>query len=464
MNVFVIGQNGTRLMPCKPQKARKLINEKKAKIVGKLPFTIQLTYKTGSTTQPVTVGIDTGSQHIGIAVVTEKAVLYHGEVELRSTMEKRTLMETRSSYRRDRRYRKTRYRKPKFRFKTKRIYSAEPVRRKSTGNMTHWVKVPNQVTSNRPEGWLPPSVQSKVEHHIRWIRRFLNVLPEETNLRLETARFDMARMQNPEIHGELYQRGPQYDAENIKAYVFDRDRYTCAICKRKLGSKQKDGTTLKGKVHHILYRSKGATDNPKYLITICMYCHTPEAHRKGGTLYQMMQDAKPVTRGLRDATMMNVVRKRLIQAFPEAEITYGNITKADREAILLPKSHANDAIAVATKGNPVILTDPAVQIRQVRKKKRSLHEATPRKGRKEPNRLAVRNQKNTKNVGKYHLYDTVQYRTQTGYITGFTGKAAYVQTFEGVYIKPEGKIYKQISLSELKLLRHNNNWIQRVGA
>lgn len=58
MNVFVIGQNGTRLMPCKPQKARKLIKEKKAKIVRKLPFTIQLTYKTGSTTQPVTVGIN----------------------------------------------------------------------------------------------------------------------------------------------------------------------------------------------------------------------------------------------------------------------------------------------------------------------------------------------------------------------------------------------------------------------
>lgn len=90
-----------------------------------------------------------------------------------------------------------------------------------------------------------------------------------------------------------------------------------------------------------------------------MDCHTPEAHWEGGNLYQMMQEAKPVTRGLRDATMMNVVRKHLIQVFPKAEITYGNITKADREAILLPKSHANDAIVVATKGNPVILTDPA---------------------------------------------------------------------------------------------------------
>ena len=34
----------------------------------------------------------------------------------------------------------------------------------------------------------------------------------------------------------------------------------------------------------------------------------------------------------------------------------------------------------------------------------------------------------------------------------------------GQYIKPEGKNYKQISLSELELQRHNNNWIQRAGA
>lgn len=464
MHVFVIGLNGTRLMPCKPQKARKLIKEKKAKVVGRLPFTIQLTYKTGSTTQPVTVGIDTGSQHIGIAVTTEKEVLYHGEVELRSTMEKRMLIETRKSYRRGRRYRKVRYRKPKFRFHTKRVYSAELVKRKSTGIMTHWVKAENHTTSNRPAGWLPPSMQSKVDHHIKWIKRFLDVLPEGTKLRLEAARFDMARMQNPEIHNGLYQKGPQYDCENIRAYVFDRDQYTCTICKQKLGSRRKDGTTLKGKVHHILYRSRGATDNPKYMITVCEDCHTPEAHREGGFLYSMMQEAKPVTRGLRDAAMMNVVRKRLLQAFPEAEITYGNITKADREAMLLPKSHAYDAIAIATKGNPVIISGPAIQIRQVRKKKRSLHEATPRKGRKEPNRKAVRNRKNTKRIGDFCLYDTVRYQNKTGYITGFTGKAAYVQTFSGQYIRPEGKNYRQISLAELELQKHNNNWIMRAGA
>ena len=70
MYVFVIGLDGTRLMPCKPRKARKLIEAHKAEIYKKQPFTIRLLYKTGCATQPVTIGIDTGSQHIGIAVIS----------------------------------------------------------------------------------------------------------------------------------------------------------------------------------------------------------------------------------------------------------------------------------------------------------------------------------------------------------------------------------------------------------
>lgn len=464
MQVFVIGRNGTRLMPCKPQKARKLIEQKKAVVYRKMPYTIRLLYRTGSATQPVTVGVDTGSQHIGIAVVTEKKVLYKAEVELRSTMEKRALLEKCASYRRGRRYRNTRYRKPKFRFKTKRLYSEEPVERKSTKHMTHWIKTENKVTTDRPEGWLPPSVQSKVEHHVRWIHRYLDVLPENTVLRIEAARFDMARIKNSEIHNELYQRGALYDFENVKAYVFDRDRYKCVVCHSKLGSQRKDGTTVKGKVHHVLFRSKGATDNPEYLITVCDRCHSPEAHKPGGKLYDLMMEAKPVARGLRDATMMNIVRRRLFTAFPDAEFTFGNITKPDREKIKLPKSHANDAVAIACKGNPISVMCNTVYIRQVRKKKRSLHEATPRKGRTVPNRTAKRNNKNIRQSCGFCLYDTVSYHNETGYITGFTGKAAYIQDFDGNYIKPEGKTYKQVSLSQLRLIRHNNNWIMREGA
>ena len=463
MKVFVIGRNGTRLMPCNPQKARKLIKLKKAVVYQKIPYTIQLRYKTGQTTQPMVLGIDTGTQHLGIAVVTGKEAAYKAEVELRSTMEKRTLIETRASYRRGRRYRNTRYRKPKFKFKTKRVYSEALAKRKSTGHMTHWVKVPNTVMSNRPEGWLPPSGQSKADHTIWWIKRFRDVMPKNTKLHIEVGRFDMARMKNPEVHGELYQRGAMYDKENIKAYVLDRDGYKCILCHAKLGNKRKNGTVVKGKVHHILYRSKGATDNPEFLATVCDACHTPAAHLPGGKIYDLMVAGKPVKRGLRDATMMNVVRKRLYDAFPDATFTYGNITKVDREHMLLSKSHGNDAVAIATRGAAIKVSEETMYFKQVRKKKRSLHEATPRKGRATPNREAKRNSKNTKSVDGFHLYDTVLYNGEIGYITGFTGKAAYVQDFHGNYLTVPGKSYKQISLALLERVQHNNNWLCQVG-
>lgn len=75
MYVFVIGLDGTRLMPCKPRKARKLIEAHKAEIYKKQPFTIRLLYKTGCATQPVTIGIDTGSQHIGIGNIRKQSLV-----------------------------------------------------------------------------------------------------------------------------------------------------------------------------------------------------------------------------------------------------------------------------------------------------------------------------------------------------------------------------------------------------
>lgn len=461
MDVFVIGQNGTRLMPCTPRKARLLLKNNKAKVYCSRPYTIQLLYKTGSTMQHTSLGIDTGSQHIGVGITNEQKVLYKAEIELRSTMEKRALLETRKAYRKGRRYRNTGYRKPKFKFHTKRIYSEALVQRKSTKHMTHWTKLSNSMGTSRPEGWLPPSIQSKVDHHVAWIQRYLDVLPKQTKLHIEVGRFDIARIKNPEIHKEQYQTGPMYDFENINAFVFDNDHYTCKVCHKKAGTKRTDGSIVKLRAHHIDFRKNGATDNPERMCSVCDYCHTDAAHKPGGILYQWMLEGKKFSRGYRDATMMNIIRKRLFTNFPDAEFTYGNITKVDRKSLNLPKSHANDAVAIASHGQKTIKDiDYTVMYRQFRKKKRSLHEATPRKGRKEPNRLAVRNSKNTKRVGSFWIGDKVAIGKTIGWITGFSGKSsAYVKDSNNKYVTMPGKTYKQVLLPQLKLKKHNNGWL-----
>ena len=110
--VFVINKHGKALMPCKPRKARILLRDGKAKVLKKEPFTIQLLYGSTGYKQDVSIGIDSGQRHIGLAVTSQDKVLFQGEVELRQDVKK--LIDTRRIYRRSRRNRKTRYRKARF--------------------------------------------------------------------------------------------------------------------------------------------------------------------------------------------------------------------------------------------------------------------------------------------------------------------------------------------------------------
>ncbi len=64
--VYVISKHGKPLMPCKPQKARRLLKEQKAKVVKRTPFTIQLLYGSSGYKQDVILGVDAKSNTNGI--------------------------------------------------------------------------------------------------------------------------------------------------------------------------------------------------------------------------------------------------------------------------------------------------------------------------------------------------------------------------------------------------------------
>ena len=72
MFVYVLNIEGKPLMPCKPRRARLLLEGGGAKIINHTPFTIQLTYQTSNYTQPITLGVDAGSKHIGLSAVLKK--------------------------------------------------------------------------------------------------------------------------------------------------------------------------------------------------------------------------------------------------------------------------------------------------------------------------------------------------------------------------------------------------------
>jgi len=88
MLVFVINKHGKSFKPCSPKKARLLLEEGKAKVVKRTPFTIQLLYGNSGYKQPVILGVDSGYNHIGLSAITEKREVFSMEVKLRTDIVK----------------------------------------------------------------------------------------------------------------------------------------------------------------------------------------------------------------------------------------------------------------------------------------------------------------------------------------------------------------------------------------
>jgi hypothetical protein len=161
----------------------------------------------------------------------------------------------------------------------------------------------------------------------------------------------------------------------------------------------------------------------------------------------------------KETPFMNIVRKRIFVNYTIAKITYGSVTTPKRKELGLDKTHYNDALVIS--GIEADWKDKSglFKIKQFRKKKRSLHEATARKGRKTKNITSLRNEKNTKQLKGFFLNDKVKVFEKVGYITGFTGtNGAYVKTIYDEYITIPNKSYKQVQLGKVHRLCQNNNW------
>ena len=418
MKVFVQNYYNKPLMPCSSCKARKLLKNNKAKIISYRPFTIQLLYKSSNYTQKTNIGIDLGSKHIGIAVTSHNKVIAKGEIELRQDI--RSNLETRKTYRRSRRNRKTRYRQPRFLNRTK----------------------------SKKKGWLPPSISSRITNTFNWIDKFVNLVPNP-NLSIEVGKFNAQQMINPAITGKEYQQGDAFGYYNTRYFVFNRDNYTCQVCKK---SKDKILNT-----HHIVYKSHGGTDKASNLITVCTDCHTYKNHKKGNILYNWMIKNKKAP-NYKETPFMNTIRKKVFFKYPTANIVYGSYTTPKRKELGLEKTHYNDAIVISGVNKGFVNINSIFKIKQFRKKKRSLHEATARKGRKQPNIESKRNSKNTPYYNGFYLNDSVRLFNKRGYISGFCSGGCYVKDIQGNYITVPNKNYKQINCKYLQFIKHNNNW------
>ena len=313
MLVYVLKQNGQPFMPTERfGKVRRLLKEGKAKVVRREPFTIRLLYEPETdVVQECYCGVDTGSRHIGVAVVCNDKVLYQSQTKLRNNIKKK--MDVRRASRRNRRNRKTRYRKQRF------------------------LNRRNSIKKDR----LPPSVRHKVQAHIDEIEFCKKILPV-SDLILEVSQFDTALMKNPNIINENakkwgYQHGFNYGYSSRREAILHRDNYTCQCCGKK---------NCRLEVHHIKFKSNGGTDDEENLITLCEDCH------KGIHTGTVVLNKKPKkSKNLKYATHMSIIRSWLLKKYPDAVETFGFVTSENRHRLNLSKDHYIDACVIASGGS-----------------------------------------------------------------------------------------------------------------
>lgn len=399
--VYVLNQNGQPLMPTKNYaKVRVLLKQGKAKVVNKCPFTIQLLYSSTNYTQKVTLGVDSGSKHIGVSATIKDKVLFEADVELRNDIV--DLLSTRRELRRSRRNRKTRYRKPRFN------------------------------NRRRKDGWLAPSVKQKIDSHLTMVSKVCKILPI-SNIVVEVASFDIQKIKNPTISGTDYQQGEQLDFWNVREYVLFRDGHICQCCK----GKSKDKIL---NVHHIESRKTGS-DAPNNLITLCETCH--KGYHKG-----TVKLPKTIHRGMsiRDATFMGVMRwafyNKLKKTYPNVSLTYGYITKNTRIENGLPKDHYIDARCIG--GNPNAVSNGEVfYYKKVRCHNRQIHKCKVLSG-----GIRKRNQA-TYYVMDYRMYDKVSYQGKPYIVFGRRNSGFFdIRTLDGTKVNKGSISYKKIRLIE----------------
>jgi 5-methylcytosine-specific restriction endonuclease McrA len=329
MAVFVLDRRKKPLMPCSEKRARLLLERGRARVHRLVPFTIRLIDREQEdcALQPVRLKLDPGSKTTGVALVRESQevdvdtgevqrsahVLFLAELVHRGHAIRDALRQ-RAAFRRRRRGANLRHRQPRFDNRTRR------------------------------NGWLPPSLQHRVDTIMSWVRRLCHWVPV-SELSQELVRFDTQALQNPEISGIEYQQG-ELQGYEVREYLLEKWGRKCAYC---------GAENVPLEIDHIHPRSKGGSDRVSNLTLACRPCN----QRKGNLpvehflakhperIRKILAQAKAP---LRDAAAVNSTRWALYQRLKamslDVEVASGGRTKYNRHRLQVPKKHCLDAACV----------------------------------------------------------------------------------------------------------------------
>lgn len=343
--VFVQTASGQPVMPCHPARARRLLHQGRARVIRRQPFTIAMRDRDGGAVQPLRLKFDPGSRTTGMAIIAEGArgqrVVWAAQLTHRAQQIRQRLADRRA-LRRARRWRKCRNRRPRFN------------------------------NRRRPAGWLPPSLQSRVDNTTAWARRLMARAPVAA-IDVETTRFDTHVLAaGRALSGVEYQRGTLHGTE-AREYLLHCHGHTCAYCRGLSGDRALE-------IEHVRPRAQGGTDRIANLVIACTACNQRKGRRTAGEWSQAetgrsrlaqcrRSNSARIGTGhrpvLRDAAALNASRyavgRRLQGLGVAVAFSSGGRTKFNRQAQGYPKAHWIDAACVGESGAAVRL-DPAGEI------------------------------------------------------------------------------------------------------
>jgi 5-methylcytosine-specific restriction endonuclease McrA len=245
--VAVLDRHHKQLMPCTEKRARLLLTKKRAVIHKMAPFTIRMKDRLleNSTLQPLRLKLDPGSKTTGFAVLrevsdNEAVAVILGEIHHKHGIKQN--LDSRRALRRGRRNRHTRYRKPRF------------------------------LNRTRPAGWLPQSLEARVNQTMNTVTKLRKLLPI-TSASTEHVKFDTQLLQNADIQGVEYQQGTLLGYE-VKEYLLERDKRTCCYC----GGLSLDPVL---EIEHKIPKSQGGSNSIKNLLMACRTCNNDGNDAKG---------------------------------------------------------------------------------------------------------------------------------------------------------------------------------------
>ncbi|MDJ0652437.1 MAG: RNA-guided endonuclease IscB [Simkaniaceae bacterium] len=321
---FVLDKNKQPLMPCHPARARWLLKKGKAAVFRLKPFTVVLLERDYGDTQPLELKFDAGSKVTGIALVVKGKngckVIWAANLEHRGQAIRDSLL-SRRAIRKSRRNRKTRYRAPRF------------------------------LNRTRPQGWLAPSLKSRVDNIENLTRKLIKLSPID-RIASERVRFDMQKLRNPEIDGVEYQQGSLFGFE-VKEYLLHKWQHRCVYC---------DAKNVPLEIEHVVSKSTGGSDSVTNLVIACRTCNEKKSNLSvdqflKGKSEKLKKIKSQIKAPLKDAAAINTIRfaigERLEQFRLPLLFGTGGQTKFNRTNQGYPKDHWIDAVCVGRSGELV---------------------------------------------------------------------------------------------------------------